>query len=52
MSEQVLKVLSLERFLSRIVLRRPLAVIFAVLAVSVFFAVQIPNLTFSTSFTI
>jgi diguanylate cyclase (GGDEF)-like protein len=49
MSERILKVFSLQRFLSQIVLRRPLVVIAAVLAVSLFFAVQIPNLTFSTS---
>ncbi len=49
MSESILKVLSLQRFLSQVVLRRPLVVIAAVLAVSLFFAAQIPHLTFSTS---
>ena len=49
MSERILKVFSLQRLLSQIVLRRPFFVIAAVLAVSLFFAVQIPNLTFSTS---
>jgi len=48
MSERVLKVLSIESLLS-VVLRRPWVSVLAILAVSLFFVAQIPNLTFSTS---
>ncbi|MGD8369655.1 MAG: MMPL family transporter, partial [Desulfobacterales bacterium] len=48
MSERVLKLLSLENLVAT-VLRRPLVTVLAILAVSLFFAAQIPKLTFSTS---
>ena len=48
MSERVLKVLSVGSLLS-LVLRRPLPTVLCVLALSLFFAAQIPNLIFSTS---